>query len=165
MNSVKFWGRVNTDGPTIFEHLGPCWEYSNNVDSDGYGRMFVDGKYQKAHRVAWFLTYGKYPEPCGLHRCDNRLCVRPSHLFEGTNADNTADRNNKHRDARQHGIANGCAKLTDADVMTIRTLYKGGRRVVSLANQFGISHSIVSEILSGKGGHIYDFPSDVSLTL
>jgi|ERR1035438_4988487 hypothetical protein len=150
MNGVKFWGRVNMNGPTIYEHLGPCWEYSHCIDSDGYGRVFVAGKYQKAHRVAWRLTFGKYPEPCGLHRCDNRLCVRPSHVFEGTQGDNTADRDAKKRTAHQHGMTNGTAKLTDAEVLEIRWLYETGIRVNSLAKQFGISHSIVSEILSGK---------------
>lgn len=68
-----------------------------------YGRFMVmiDGevKVRLAHRVAFFIEHGRWPKPCALHACDNDLCVRvgSGHIFEGTNADNTADMMRKGR--------------------------------------------------------------------
>src|SRR5256885_16339436 len=42
--------------------------------------MQFDGRPQLAHRVAWFLARGAWPEGEVRQRCGNRLCVRPEHL-------------------------------------------------------------------------------------
>ena len=87
----RFWSRVDKHGPVLSPKLGPCWLWTGAKDQDGYGQIWFENKQCKAHRIAWFLTAGEWPEPFALHRCDNPTCVRFSHLFQGTPKDNTDD--------------------------------------------------------------------------
>ena len=79
----RFWSKVNkTEG---------CWEWTAYRNDLGYGFISLNGKAERSHRVSIFLSSGKWPEKHVLHKCDNPPCVRPDHLYEGTDADNMAD--------------------------------------------------------------------------
>lgn len=127
---------------------GDCHEWTAST-RNGYGQIQLGGgTIEYAHRFAWFLETGEWPlreTPFVLHHCDNRLCVRIEHLFLGTNADNIADKVAKGRQAR--GERAGGAKLTEADVRTIRA-GEGPQREV--ASRFGICQQTVSEIRLGE---------------
>lgn len=86
----RFWSKVNK---TPF-----CWEWTASL-SHGYGQfMMPNRKLNRAHRVAWILVFGSIPLGLHvLHKCDNRKCVNPNHLFLGTNQDNIIDRVSKNR--------------------------------------------------------------------
>lgn len=94
----RFWTKVRkNDGDQ-------CWEWLAGRDKDGYG-MFSIGpraiaRSHGAHRVSWMLEFGMPPSKFQvLHTCDNPPCVRPDHLFLGTNADNIRDMVAKGRQA------------------------------------------------------------------
>jgi hypothetical protein len=98
------------------------------------------------HRVAWELANGPIPdEQQVLHRCDNRKCVNPEHLFLGTLDDNMADMTAKRRQA--HGPKCFHAKLTVEQVHEIR---RSTDRQQLIADRYGITNSTVSVIKSGQ---------------
>lgn len=103
----RFWRLVNKKGsyPThLPSNIGRCWVWTRKPGTHGYGTIKIVNKHKKAHRVAWFLTYGKWPEKDCLHKCDNRVCCRPSHLWEGTDLDNVRDmvKKGRHRNGASY---------------------------------------------------------------
>lgn len=103
----------------------------------------------ETHRAAWEVTHGPIPEGMFVcHRCDNRACCEPTHLFLGTPADNAADMVSKGRQAR--GLALPQTKLTAAQVAEVQTLRGQGWLQRDIAKHFGITQGHVSELLAGK---------------
>lgn len=124
-----------------------CWEWTGGALKSGYGEVTFQGKTQSTHRVAWFLTYGNFPNPCGLHHCDNRICVRPDHLYEGTRKRNYKDMVKRGRRIIARGEKVAGAKLTASNVVAIRN----DKRVQSLiAQEYGIDTSTISNIKTRK---------------
>lgn len=135
-----------------------CWLWSGAQMSSGYGTLRDENqKMEGAHRLVWRMTYGEIPNGLQvLHHCDVKLCVRPSHLFVGTQMDNVADAYAKGRyDTRkfarnQQGEANNYAKLNARQVSEIRESYKNGVRVPELVIKYGVTRSSIYYILARK---------------
>ena len=107
-----------------------CWEWCSSIFNNGYGQTVKYKGTTRAHRVSWLLFKGKiHKNKCVLHKCDNKRCVNPSHLFFGSQKYNIQDMIKKGRDNFYPLIENGYdwigeknphAKLTKKDVKFIR---------------------------------------------
>jgi hypothetical protein len=140
---------------TLNQETG-CHEWHACLLPRGYGAIQRDGKKIAAHRVSWELHHG--PITGGLHvlhRCDNRKCVNPAHLFLGTHQDNMRDRDQKGRQARRPGELNPMAKLTDAQREAMAAEYLAGKeRVYLIAEKYGVCHRSVLNSTDERIGRV-----------
>ena len=150
----RFWAKVSIGDENA------CWDWQAFTNKNGYGWMYLDKKSGPTHRVSAMLhgLIDSLASPLHvLHKCDNRKCCNPAHLFVGTNADNVADRVVKGRSKglSQYGETNGMSKLTDVQVGQIRGLYFAAAFSQSqLAKQYGVRQSHISRVVNGvrRGG-------------
>ena len=116
----------------------------------GYGQFWLNGKGQRAHRVAYLLEHGYIPkDKIIMHVCDVRNCVNPAHLRAGTWQDNMMDMHTKGRARDQRGENNCRAKLTALGVKRIRKAVKAGVKQTVIVKLFGVSKSTVCMIVGG----------------
>lgn len=134
----RFWLKV--------KKTETCWLWVACI-CRRYGLFFVgNGKFSTAHRFSWELTHGQVPDGLWvLHRCDVPTCVRPDHLFLGTNYDNTQDKVRKGRHQRGERTYNH--KITETQARSIRES-RDPQRVI--ARQFGIDQALVWRIKHRK---------------
>jgi hypothetical protein len=145
----RFWSKVDkTDG---------CWNWKAAV-WNGYGNFRVKsyGSMARSHRVAWELTFGEIPDRmCVCHKCDNRICCNPSHLFLGTQGDNVRDMDLKGRRGKYHGQYDGerggKVKLNELQVRIIRRFDEEPRilRQIDVADIFNVTQATVWRIFRG----------------
>jgi hypothetical protein len=134
----RFWERI--------DRRGTCWLWTAGKVGAGYGATWSGA----AHRVAWELTYG--PIPRGLfvcHRCDIRACVRPDHLWLGTQHDNMRDASGKDRMKAPRGETQHAAVLTAAIVKKIRRAQPQGQIRIAWARRYGVSPGHIWRVMRG----------------
>lgn len=113
-----------------------CQVWTGSIAPNGYGKLYLNGKNHNVHRLAWAIANGRSPRR-GMdicHHCDNRSCIEPSHLFEGTRADNMKDAVNKNRIFNPNTVKTNCSKghAFDEDNTRIRP---SGRRECKLCRK------------------------------
>lgn len=123
-----------------------CLEWKGPLDRGGYGHITVNTILLSVHRVSAALWLGFEINSHLLicHKCDNRSCINPQHLFVGTTADNSADMVKKGRSLR--GEANPHSKLTTKDISVIRSRLASGESQQRIADDYGIAQTLVSHI-------------------
>lgn len=127
-----------------------CHVWTGAKDTNGYGILTVNGKNYSAHKFAWELAH-KRKVPKGLvlqHVCDRPNCVKDSHLIPGTQKNNVEDRVKKNRSAK--GSTNGRARLTEKNIIKIKTLREKGYTEKAIADLLGVGRSTISHILKGE---------------
>jgi predicted XRE-type DNA-binding protein len=142
-NPARFWGKV--------KKTDKCWVWKATKHRTGYGMFGLDYTMLQAHRVSYQLTHGSIPEGMFVcHKCDNRACVNPAHLFLGTAKDNTEDMFAKRR-ARQLRERHWNSKLTEKSVKAIRRMWASGVfRQRQIAEEFGVDRAHISGIVNNK---------------
>ncbi len=145
---MKLVDKTPGQGPT-----GDCWIWTGCYGNDGYGRFRYKGE-QRANRSAYKLLVGEIPEGmCICHKCDNRACVNPEHLWIGSLADNVKDMFDKNRNKPSPGEQNGQSKLTQENVTFIREHYKPRCSVygaIALSKRFHVTKTHILQIVSGN---------------
>ena len=137
----RFWERV--------EKTTTCWWWRGVQTSKGYGRVAIAGQLWRVNRLAWTYEHGTIPKGSMVcHKCNNRLCVRPSHLYLGNAKSNAHDAiragtfNDNHQ---QIGIPHP-KKLVWYEVQQIRRLRKQGMARKELAQVFLVGEKTIQAI-------------------
>ena len=133
----RFWPKVDVRGPN------ECWEWKAGL-RQGYGR--IRGEADRtgnteigSHRASWLIHFGAIPDGMYVcHKCDNKKCVNPKHLWLGTDGDNTRDMSQKGRHPK--------AKLTPQQV---KEIMKDERLYKEIAKDYEVNESTVSQIRTG----------------
>ena len=151
----KFWLKVQIKAPD------ECWEWQGAITSSGYGNLTWHGRHVQAHRVAYFLYNGgialttnfrqdgvaKRYRRFVLHKCDNRRCCNPAHLFLGSMRANQLDAYRKGRKVQPRS-QHANAKLSATQITEVRHRYDaGGVTQQQLAAEFGVSQRAISLVV------------------
>jgi hypothetical protein len=152
----RFWSKVRQ------ADIEDCWEWMASTCNSGYGQ-FGDKIHSRwtmrlAHRVAYELVYGSVPGHLLVcHRCDNKLCCNPLHMFLGTHTDNALDMRRKGRQVSParlsfltRGERGGRAILTEVAVMDIRARVRDGERRADVATSYGVCKETVDAAVTKR---------------
>ncbi len=146
----RFWKYVRK-GPK-------CWVWTGGSHRDRYGALRIEGKTYGAPALAFLLKHGRWAVGETRHKCDNRPCVRPSHLLEGSTKDNVQDaiRRGRFRGldnlALGRGLPSWRRKLSNSEVRFIRAQYQPYSREFgssALSQRFGVPHTTIQRVARG----------------
>jgi len=141
----RFWDKViKTDS---------CWLWIGYIGKRGYGDFRINKKTYRAHRVSYVINIGPIPDNlCVLHKCDNRRCIRPDHLWLGTVLDNQKDMSQKKRgkNAYMVGKRAGNIRLTEQQILAIREEFKQGQSKPFLAEKYKVVRQNIHRIITRK---------------
>ena len=146
---VKLHIQIDQDEIKRFElftdKTNKCWIYTGGINSTGRGMFWLNGKTQKAHRVAWVIKNGHIPRnKYVLHKCDNGKCVNPEHLFLGSLKDNSQDMIKKGRHV-------GNTKIFKKEAIKIREEYKFGKlNGRELAKKYKVTPITIYKIINNR---------------
>jgi len=124
-----------------------CWKCTSHCLTDqGYVKVTVNGAQTYGHRLMYEKKFGEITKQVIRHQCDNRWCINPDHLIEGTHNENVQDRVLRNRSAI--GSNNGRSKLNDFDVLEILSDSKTPK--MKLAKKFGVDPKVIRDIKNRK---------------
>lgn len=116
---------------SLSEENGTCLNWIRKPETGGYGTLMVGNRPHMAHRLSYLVNVGPLGDFCVLHKCDNRLCINPAHLFLGSKTDNMVDRDAKGRQSKGEKV--NTAKLTESQIIEAKRLRKKGLKYKEIA--------------------------------
>ena len=126
-----------------------CWEWQGVINWLGYGCFQLNYKMVKAHRVSWEIHKGEIPPGLkALHRCNNRRCINPHHLYLGTQSDNIKQAVRDGTLKPMQGESHPRHKLTTEQVLVIRASHNLSYR--ELASKYHVSRITIGEIMTRR---------------
>jgi hypothetical protein len=138
------------DAKVMPELNSGCWLWTGAVNVSGYGLFYIGWDVLRAHRYSYERANGKLKDgQVVMHKCDNPICVNPSHLAAGSQLENIADMIAKKRARRGifKGEDNASAKLTEGAVRSIRA---SSMSLAELSMQYDVAKTTVWCIKTGK---------------
>jgi len=128
-----------------------CLPYPYYVGNRGYGTLKFKKNKIGSHRLSLFLhkPEGFFEGAMAAHKCGNRACCNPRHLYWATDAENFHDK--KLHGTYPVGEKNPNAKLSAEDVRTIRETYsRGGTTQRKIACEYGVCVATITHVLTGR---------------
>jgi len=127
-----------------------CWNWKR-YKKNGYGITTLSGVREQAHRASWKVFSGEVPMGMQVnHKCNNRACINPEHLYAGTQKQNMDDMYRAKRNVHHSGELNGSAKLTHKEVTEIKDMISKGKDNTSISSAFGVSSGCIQFIRIGR---------------
>lgn len=128
-----------------------CWLWDSFTPKGRANSFMLKGRTLNAARASYTLHKGEISAGCVImHSCDNPACVNPSHLFEGTQADNLTDMRQKKRERFLAGSSHANSRLSESIVREARVRRNNGERLCALAREYGVAESTLHHAISGK---------------
>lgn len=141
-----------------------CHLWTGGFNHSGYAVFYINRERFRASRIQWMLTHGEDPFPWLIrHTCDVEACVREEHVIRGSDQENMADAverktmasgecngSNTRPDRRTIGIDQKNSKLNEERVIEARFRFKAGETGVAIANDLGVSQSLLNMVIKGQ---------------
>ena len=147
--SLRDWFLEHVNVPAVTE---ACWEWLGPKDRYGYGRCSFNGGRWRSHQVSFRIFKGPIPNGHQInHHCDNRICVRPTHIYSGTQLENIGDMLQRERNVAHKGEKHSQASISEAQAKAIMRLIEADRLShAEIAKFIGCSRNVVANISCGR---------------
>lgn len=120
-----------------------CWEWTGSLTADGYGVVSHGSKRWLAHRLSVYLSRGRLGKSDDvLHRCDNKRCANPSHLYVGNDRENMRDRAER--------CGHPMQRLSPAAALEIREAHAAGTSRADLAVKYGVAPAVIHHVIARR---------------